>query len=87
MDASEPDILSNASIEYRKQLMTPTALGPSTKYFNAYALMNAEAIYNGQREADPNKRVFLLTRSGFAGLQRYSTATCERATLVHVGKI
>jgi len=75
MDASEPDILSNASIEYRKELMTPTALGPSTKYFNAYALMNAEAIYNGQREEDPNKRVFLLTRSGFAGLQRYSTAT------------
>ncbi|MDP2890757.1 MAG: glycoside hydrolase family 31 protein, partial [Bacteroidota bacterium] len=75
MDASEPDILSNASIEYRKELMTPTALGPSTKYFNAYALMNAEAIYNGQRGEDPNKRVFLLTRSGFAGLQRYSTAT------------
>ena len=75
MDASEPDILSNASIEYLKQLMTPTALGPSTKYFNAYALMNAEAIYNGQRGEDPNKRVFLLTRSGFAGLQRYSTAT------------
>ena len=75
MDASEPDILSNASIEYRKQLMTPTALGPSTKYFNAYALMNAEAIYDGQRGVDPNKRVFLLTRSGFAGLQRYSTAT------------
>jgi alpha-D-xyloside xylohydrolase len=75
MDASEPDILSNASIEYRKELMTPTALGPSTKYFNAYALMNADAIYNGQRGEDPNKRVFLLTRSGFAGLQRYSTAT------------
>jgi alpha-D-xyloside xylohydrolase len=37
--------------------------------------MNADAIYNGQREADPNTRVFLLTRSGFAGLQRYSTAT------------
>ena len=75
MDASEPDILSNASVEYRKALMTPTALGPSAKYFNAYALMNAEAIYDGQREADPNRRVFLLTRSGFPGLQRYSTAT------------
>lgn len=75
MDASEPDILSNASIEYRKKLMTPTALGPSTKYFNAYALMNAEAIYDGQRGVDPDKRVFLLTRSGFLGLQRYSTAT------------
>ena len=75
MDASEPDILSNAGIEYRKQLCTPTALGPSAKYFNTYALMNAMAIYNGQRSADPDKRVFLLTRSGFAGLQRYSTAT------------
>lgn len=75
MDASEPDIESNASIEYRKKLSTPTALGPSTKYFNTYALMNAMAIYNGQRSEDPNKRVFLLTRSGFAGLQRFSTAT------------
>ena len=75
MDASEPDIESNASIAYRKKLSTPTALGPSTKYFNTYALMNAMAIYNGQRSADRNKRVFLLTRSGFAGLQRYSTAT------------
>jgi alpha-D-xyloside xylohydrolase len=75
MDASEPDILSNSSIEYRKKLSTPTALGPSTKYFNAYALVNAMAIYNGQRSEDPDTRVFLLTRSGFAGLQRYSTAT------------
>ena len=75
MDASEPDIESNASIAYRKKLSTPTALGPSTKYFNTYALMNAMAIYNGQRSVDRDKRVFLLTRSGFAGLQRYSTAT------------
>ncbi|MBQ5393650.1 MAG: DUF5110 domain-containing protein, partial [Alistipes sp.] len=75
MDASEPDILSNASLEYRKALSGPTYLGSSTRYLNAYALMNAEAIYNGQRGEKPNQRVFLLTRSGFAGLQRYSTAT------------
>jgi alpha-D-xyloside xylohydrolase len=75
MDASEPDILSNADIDYRKQLCGPTALGTSDKYFNTYALMNAEGIYEGQRGVNPNNRVFLLTRSGFAGLQRYSTAT------------
>jgi len=75
MDASEPDILSNASLPYRKELMNPTALGSSSKYFNAYALVNAMAIYDGQRSVNPNERVFLLTRSGFAGLQRYSTAT------------
>ena len=75
MDASEPNIRDCTDMEYRKALCGPTALGPSTEYFNAYALMNAEAIYNGQRGIDNNKRVFLLTRSGFAGLQRYSTAT------------
>jgi alpha-D-xyloside xylohydrolase len=75
MDASEPDILSNASLEYRKELSGPTALGTSTEFLNTYSLVNAEAIYKGQRSVDPGKRVFLLTRSGFAGLQRYSTAS------------
>lgn len=75
MDASEPNIRDCTDIQYRKDLITPTALGPSTEYFNGYGLMNAEAIYNGQRNVDPDKRVFLLTRSGFAGQQRYSTVT------------
>lgn len=75
MDASEPNVLDCTDMDYRKSLQGPTALGSSTEFFNTYALMNAEAIYNGQREVAPNKRVFLLTRSGFAGLQRYSTAT------------
>ena len=75
MDASEPNVRDCTDLQYRKDLCGPTALGPSAQYFNAYALMNAEAIYDGQREVEPDKRVFLLTRSGFAGLQRYSTAT------------
>ena len=83
MDASEPNVRDCTPLWYRKALCGPTALGTSTEYFNAYSLVNAEAIYNGQREtwkkiansklSEP--RVFLLTRSGFAGLQRYSTAT------------
>lgn len=75
LDATEPDIYSNSTIEYRKQLMNPTALGPSTQYFNPFALMNAKGIYEGQRAAKPDQRVFILTRSAFAGLQRYSAAT------------
>jgi alpha-D-xyloside xylohydrolase len=75
MDASEPDILSNASLDYRKKLSGPNAMGSSTEFLNTYALLNAQGIFYGQRSVDPNKRVFLLTRSGFAGLQRYSTAT------------
>jgi alpha-D-xyloside xylohydrolase len=74
MDASEPDILSNASMTYRKKLMNPTALGSSTEYFNAYGLMNAKGIYEGQRSTNNDQRVFLLTRSGFAGSQRYAAA-------------
>ncbi|MGQ1891924.1 TIM-barrel domain-containing protein [Thermophagus sp. OGC60D27] len=75
LDATEPDILSNASMDYRKALMNPTHLGPSVKYFNAFALMNAKGIYEGQRAQNNNERVFILTRSGFAGMQRYGTAT------------
>ncbi|MDT3355964.1 MAG: DUF5110 domain-containing protein [Bacteroidota bacterium] len=75
MDASEPNLRDCLPMEFQKALTTPTALGPSTEYLNAYALVNADAIYNGQRSVDPDKRVFLLTRSGFAGLQRYSTAS------------
>ena len=88
MDASEPNVRDCTPMWYRKALSGPTALGTSTEYFNAYSTVNADAIYNGQREtwkkllngkssngklSEP--RVFLLTRSGFAGEQRYSTAT------------
>jgi len=72
MDASEPDILSNASIPYRKALMNPTTLGSSTRYFNTYPLLNAKGIYEGQRGTNDSSRVFLLTRSGFAGSQKYA---------------
>jgi alpha-D-xyloside xylohydrolase len=72
MDASEPDILSNVSPEKRKEQMVGTALGTAAEYLNAYPLQNAKGIYEGQRSTDPNKRVFLLTRSGYAGSQRYA---------------
>jgi alpha-D-xyloside xylohydrolase len=75
MDASEPNIHDCTDMDFRKAMQGPTALGSSTEYFNAYALMNAEAIYDGQRGVDNDTRVFLLTRNGFAGLQRYSTAS------------
>lgn len=75
LDASEPDILSNTSIAEKKALMNPTALGPSTEYYNAYPLANEEAFYTGQRRQRPDQRVFILTRSAFAGSQRYSAAT------------
>ena len=79
MDASEPNVRDCTPMWYRKALCGPTALGTSTEYFNAYSTVNADAIYHGQRSVWKGKkdepRVFLLTRSGFAGEQRYSTAT------------
>ncbi len=75
MDASEPNVRDCTPMWYRKALCGPTALGTATEYFNAYSIVNADAICHGQRSVAPSQRVFLLTRSGFAGEQRYSTAT------------
>ncbi|MDX9904548.1 MAG: glycoside hydrolase family 31 protein [Bacteroidales bacterium] len=74
LDATEPDICSNLPMDERKALMDPTALGPADRYFNAYSLVQAQGVYEGQRDSDPDNRVFILTRSAFAGLQRYSAA-------------
>lgn len=75
MDASEPDILSNVSPQKRKEQMAGLFTGPAALHLNAYPLLNAKGIYEGQREANPNDRVFILTRSAFGGLQRYAAAT------------
>lgn len=74
MDASEPDMHSNINMEERKAVMQPS-IGSSVRYYNAFPLENARGIYEGQRESDPNNRVFILTRSSFAGQQRYAAAT------------
>lgn len=75
MDATEPDILSNVSFADRKRLSGPTAMGPSENYFNAYSLIHTSGVYEGLRRDDPDRRVFILTRSSFAGQQRYAAAT------------
>ncbi|WP_121356257.1 TIM-barrel domain-containing protein [Flavisolibacter nicotianae] len=75
MDASEPDILSNVSPQKRKEQMVGLYNGPAAAYLNAYPMQNAKGIYEGQRGTNPNTRVFILTRSAFAGQQRYAAAT------------
>ena len=74
LDASEPDMHSNLSIKKRKENMTPLSIGSGTEYFNSYGLANAEGVYVGERQTDPDKRAFILTRSGFAGQQRAGAA-------------
>jgi len=76
MDASEPDMTpSPPTLEALRTHMNPTAMGPASKVLNGYPLMNSMGIYQGQRGVKPNQRVFILTRSAFAGSQRYAAAT------------
>jgi alpha-D-xyloside xylohydrolase len=74
MDATEPEMINEGTPESLKATMNPTALGSGARMANAYALVNSQAVYEGQRSVDPDKRVFILTRSAFAGMQRYASA-------------
>jgi alpha-D-xyloside xylohydrolase len=47
------------------------AMGDFTRYLNVYSLLTTQGTYEGQR-ATSDKRVFTLTRSAWAGQQRYS---------------
>lgn len=76
LDNTEPDVHSNLDREELTARIGPTAIGPAAQYFNTYPLMQSRAVYEGERKsATPDKRVFILTRSGFAGLQRYGAVT------------
>jgi alpha-D-xyloside xylohydrolase len=75
MDATEPELVGEGTPGALKAAMHPTAMGSGARMANAYALPSSQAVYEGQRGADPGKRVFNLTRSAFAGTQRYAAAT------------
>ncbi|HET8655384.1 MAG TPA: TIM-barrel domain-containing protein [Longimicrobiaceae bacterium] len=65
MDATEPE---NDALHGRT-----TYLGPGDFYRLTYPLFVSRAVYEGQREVTEKKRVVILTRSAFAGQQRYGT--------------
>ena len=71
LDASEPE-LSSTWGEFRN---FTTAAGPGFKVFNAYPLMHTTGVYEGQRAETSGKRVFILTRSAYAGQQRNADVT------------
>ncbi|MEO8362164.1 MAG: TIM-barrel domain-containing protein, partial [Vicinamibacteria bacterium] len=75
MDATEPEMINEGTPESLKATMNPTFLGSGARMANAYVLGSSQAVYEGQRATDPDKRVFILTRSAFAGSQRYAAAT------------
>lgn len=71
LDSSEPETWkgeSDAVLE-DKQLF----LGPGARYLNIFPLMHTGNIYEHWRRETDQKRAFILTRSAFAGQQRYAT--------------
>jgi alpha-D-xyloside xylohydrolase len=71
MDSSEPDHLDFVPSD----LDNKTYLGSFRKVRNAFPLMTVGGIYDHQRAVSSDKRVFILTRSAFAGQQRYGANT------------
>lgn len=71
MDSSEPDHLDFKPSDMDNK----TYLGSFRKVRNAFPLMTVGGVYKNQRAIDSGKRVFILTRSAFAGQQRYAANT------------
>jgi alpha-D-xyloside xylohydrolase len=69
LDATEPDQIQPFDTDDDNE----TALGSLRKVRNAYPLMTTTGVYDHQRQTSEAKRVFILTRSAFAGQQRNGT--------------
>ena len=71
MDSTDPDHHSYKDSD----LDELTAMGSYRSVRNIYPLMAVGGVHDNQRTADSTKRVFILTRSYFAGQQRYGANT------------
>jgi alpha-D-xyloside xylohydrolase len=67
LDTTEPETEDR---ETNILVTNKTFLGSGAPYANAFPLMTTGAVYNGQRSASDEKRVFILSRSAFSGTQR-----------------
>jgi len=71
LDATEPESLSR---EENVMVRSKTPMGSGARYANLYPLMTTMAVYQGQRAVTQDKRVFILSRSAAAGMQRNAAA-------------
>lgn len=71
LDSSEPDHLDFKPSDLDEK----TYLGSFRKVRNAFPLMTVGGVFQHQRAVDSSKRIFILTRSAFAGQQRYGANT------------
>ncbi len=71
MDTTEPETEGR---ETNVLVENKVALGSGARYVNMYPLLTTAGVYQGQRAASDQKRVFILSRSAFAGSQRNAAA-------------
>jgi len=71
LDTTEPETEGR---EENIQLNHKLAIGSGNRYVNLFPLMTTTAVYEGQRAVTDQKRVFILSRSAFAGSQRNAMA-------------
>ncbi|WP_082567579.1 TIM-barrel domain-containing protein [Pelomonas sp. Root1217] len=77
MDGTEVEVGGAAhdpgEVEADIKRLGRNALGDFTRYLNVYSLVTTRGVYEGQRAAGPTaKRALTLTRSAWAGQQRYA---------------
>jgi alpha-glucosidase len=84
-DMNEPGVFMNDKTEKPEILHHPAKTfpyntphagdglpGTHRRYHNVYGMQMARATFEGVKNLRPDKRPFVLTRAGFAGVQRYS---------------
>jgi alpha-D-xyloside xylohydrolase len=67
LDTTEPETEGR---ETNLLVTNKVAIGNGARYANEFPLLTTTAVYEGQREASDKKRVFILSRSAYAGAQR-----------------
>ncbi|HEX9710288.1 MAG TPA: TIM-barrel domain-containing protein, partial [Candidatus Thermoplasmatota archaeon] len=73
LDANEPNLIDDPTPEEQAQIMNPTAMGPGMRVLSAYPLVHNGGIYQELRNAAPDRRVAILSRSAWAGTQRHAS--------------
>ena len=71
LDTTEPETEGR---ETNILATSKVAIGNGARYANLFPLMTTQAVYDGQRATTSHARVFILSRSGYAGIQRHGTA-------------
>ncbi len=78
LDGTEPEFTLVDTQEEFIRLMKKVggaSSGSTSRFMNPFSLMTTKGIYENQRRTTSDKRVYILTRSAFAGQQRYAATT------------